>query len=345
MEQNKSILIVDDETPIQRALKRSFFGLPYTINTACSGKEALEFLQCNEVHMVISDFKMPIMDGVAFLTIVQEKYPAVIRLMISGYIDKDKLMDCLFQFTTVSLLPKPWDEELLHSKIEYYFSISDSIVDREVWNRINSCNLLSYRTDQYMGNEALSDFLKCEPSLLCGLLHVYNSDYYNGGNTIDIEGIIKHFSKDSLLKLFDKMINAGKSKTISAHVPYSIKKYSRLYEEKSYEEAAPLIPPFMFSIYSYIYRITFPYDRTEKLQLLTLDSGIIEFTKTASDMFSMAIVYLKYWNTAQPLEQFADKIFHKIKNDGFKGLKREEKLLFLCDYSLNNDDPEIFSLI
>ncbi len=345
MEQNKSILIVDDEIPIQRSLKRSFFGLPYKISTTSSAKEALMFLQSNEVNMVISDFKMPIMDGVEFLTIVQEKYPAVIRIMISGFIDKNKLMDCLFRFTTVSLLPKPWDEELLHSKIEYYFSIFDSIGDREVWKRINSRNLISYRTDQCMEDVSLSDYLKCEPSLLCGLLHVYNSDYYNGENTIDIEGIIKHFSKDSLLKLFDKMMNPEKSNTLPSYVPYNIRDFTILYEEKSHEEEAPIIPPFLFNIYSYIYRIAFAHENVEKLQFITLDSGKIEFTKIAFDMFSMAIIYLKYWNTAKPLEQFAVKIFPKIKTEGFSGLDREDQLLFLCDYSLKKNDREIFNVM
>ena len=63
----KRILLVDDEIEILKALTRGFFDTDYDIYTAQSGEEALEILDNSEVNLVISDMKMPFMDGYELL--------------------------------------------------------------------------------------------------------------------------------------------------------------------------------------------------------------------------------------------------------------------------------------
>jgi len=60
---NKSILFVDDEKAILNSIRREFFDSSYEIYIATSGKEALEILSENQINLIVSDMRMPEMDG------------------------------------------------------------------------------------------------------------------------------------------------------------------------------------------------------------------------------------------------------------------------------------------
>ena len=81
----KTILIVDDEVPILKALSRVFFDTDYQILTAENGDDALKLLRAHKVDLVLSDMRMPLMDGYELLSIVKQLYPATIRVILSGY--------------------------------------------------------------------------------------------------------------------------------------------------------------------------------------------------------------------------------------------------------------------
>ncbi len=82
---NHSILIVDDEFTIRDMLKDVLSRDPYDIFIAASAEEGLEVLAKEHVDVVISDEKMPGMLGSEFLTIVRQKYPDTIRMILTGY--------------------------------------------------------------------------------------------------------------------------------------------------------------------------------------------------------------------------------------------------------------------
>ena len=78
------ILLVDDEPNVTEAMKRSLRREPFTFVTASSGKEALDILASRQVDVVISDEQMPGMAGSQLLTLVRQKYPRTVRMILSG---------------------------------------------------------------------------------------------------------------------------------------------------------------------------------------------------------------------------------------------------------------------
>jgi two-component system, response regulator, stage 0 sporulation protein F len=85
MRQNLKILYVDDE-PINLILFRSVFKAHFLIHTAESGKSGMKILDENEnIDVVISDMRMPGMDGLAFISKARELYPSVIFFILTGY--------------------------------------------------------------------------------------------------------------------------------------------------------------------------------------------------------------------------------------------------------------------
>lgn len=123
--EKRRILFVDDEEKILKALERSLLDEPYEALFANSGKKALEILNREEVHVLVTDMRMPEMSGLELLKIVKKEYPYVIRLVLSGYTDIDTLLAAINQGDILRFIPKPWkfDEELkttIRQAIEFY---------------------------------------------------------------------------------------------------------------------------------------------------------------------------------------------------------------------------------
>ena len=91
------ILCVDDERNVLKALERIFLDDDYEIVLAGSGAEGLDILQKAEhFQVVISDYRMPVMNGVEFLKVVYERCPETVRIVLSGYADAGAIVaECL----------------------------------------------------------------------------------------------------------------------------------------------------------------------------------------------------------------------------------------------------------
>jgi signal transduction histidine kinase len=113
---NFSILYVDDEESNLKGFKSIYF-TDYTIYTAISGKEALEILSNHEVHIIITDQKMPGMTGVEFLSNTMSKYPDPIRIILTGYSDIEALMKAINECGIFRYLTKPWNEQEMNMTI------------------------------------------------------------------------------------------------------------------------------------------------------------------------------------------------------------------------------------
>lgn len=80
-----SVLIVDDEEFIRKILGRIVRREGFAVTEACDGLEALELLKAQPFHFVISDIKMPRMDGLELLAAIKSEFPLIKVLMITGY--------------------------------------------------------------------------------------------------------------------------------------------------------------------------------------------------------------------------------------------------------------------
>ncbi len=113
---NFSILYVDDEESNLKGFKSIYF-TDYTIYTAISGKDALDILSNHEVHIIITDQKMPGMTGVEFLNNTMSKYPDPIRIILTGYSDIEVLMKAINECGIFRYLTKPWNETEMNMTI------------------------------------------------------------------------------------------------------------------------------------------------------------------------------------------------------------------------------------
>lgn len=112
------ILCVDDERNVLRALQRVFLDEDYTLHTALSGSEGLEILSGEPgIQVVISDYRMPEMDGVEFLREVCERHPDTVRIVLSGYADTAAVVDAINEGQIYKFIPKPWNDDELRVTI------------------------------------------------------------------------------------------------------------------------------------------------------------------------------------------------------------------------------------
>ena len=108
------ILCVDDEPSILSALRRLFRPAGYQVLLAQSAAAALELLQQQAVDLVISDMRMPEMDGAQFLHQVRQRWPQPMRLLLTGYADISAIVEAVNQGEIYRYITKPWDDgELL----------------------------------------------------------------------------------------------------------------------------------------------------------------------------------------------------------------------------------------
>ena len=125
------ILCVDDERNVLRALERIFLDDDYEIVLADSGAEGLKILDSKgPFQVVISDYRMPVMSGVEFLKVVYERFPATVRIVLSGYADAGAIVATINEGHIYKFIPKPWnDEELrvtIQNCIERYFLLKQN---------------------------------------------------------------------------------------------------------------------------------------------------------------------------------------------------------------------------
>lgn len=112
-----SILYVDDE-PQNLISFKATFRRDFTIFTATSGEEGIEIMHKNEIHLIITDQRMPEMTGVQFLEKTRADYPDAIRMVLTGFSDVEAIIDAINNGQVFRYITKPWDETELRMTIE-----------------------------------------------------------------------------------------------------------------------------------------------------------------------------------------------------------------------------------
>jgi response regulator RpfG family c-di-GMP phosphodiesterase len=104
------ILCVDDEPSILSALRRLLRTQRYDVLTAGSGRDALEILATQPVDLVISDMRMPEMDGAQLLERIRAEWPDTVRLLLTGYADIQSILSAINRGEILRYITKPWDD-------------------------------------------------------------------------------------------------------------------------------------------------------------------------------------------------------------------------------------------
>jgi two-component system probable response regulator PhcQ len=119
------VLLVDDEPNILSALRRSLAmidareldGEALLFETFTSPEAAIQRCDDEDFDLVISDYRMPSMNGVEFLARVMEFQPAVPRVIISGYADREAIIAAVNAVHLTRFIEKPWDDEDLRRAV------------------------------------------------------------------------------------------------------------------------------------------------------------------------------------------------------------------------------------
>jgi FixJ family two-component response regulator len=125
MEKKTRILFVDDEAFVLDALHRLFKDDGYSILLAGSAKSALEILRNAPAHVIVSDYRMPGMNGSEFLTTVAEEWPDTVRLILSGHADISSVVSAINDGQIYKFISKPWNNdelrEVIRDSVERYW--------------------------------------------------------------------------------------------------------------------------------------------------------------------------------------------------------------------------------
>ena len=108
-----AVLVVDDDEHVRRSLRRVLRRTACRVLEAPEAATALEVLGREPVHVVVSDYRMPGMDGVEFLRLVKERYPATQRVLLTGQADTSAIEEAVNRSEIFRFIWKPWDESHL----------------------------------------------------------------------------------------------------------------------------------------------------------------------------------------------------------------------------------------
>ena len=108
-----AVLLVDDEESILNSLRRLLRGQPYEVVLATSGAQALEIMATRPIDLVMSDARMPGMDGATLLAEVHRLYPATSRILLTGYADLTTIIKAINDGQIHRYISKPWNDEEL----------------------------------------------------------------------------------------------------------------------------------------------------------------------------------------------------------------------------------------
>jgi response regulator RpfG family c-di-GMP phosphodiesterase len=128
-----NILYIDDEIHNLNAFKASF-RRTFNVFTAESAKDALPILHNEDIHVILTDQRMPNMTGVEFLASILDVYPDPIRILLTGYSDLTAVVDAINKGQVYLYITKPWQEEELRLNLEKAFEVFDLRRQNKVLN-------------------------------------------------------------------------------------------------------------------------------------------------------------------------------------------------------------------
>ncbi len=125
--ETKRVLIVDDDLLVRNALLRCLRSEAYEVETAASGRAAYDKLTSQRYVVVISDLKMPGIDGMALLRWISENQPRVGRILLTGHADLENVLAAINECGVFRIVQKPWDDAELRVLVRA--AVDDAAID------------------------------------------------------------------------------------------------------------------------------------------------------------------------------------------------------------------------
>src|SRR5687768_1480658 len=125
-----TILVVDDEPDVVKSVQ-DLLRYDYKVLGATRARDAMRLMEENDVHVVMSDQRMPEMSGVEFLGRARTDHPEAIRLLFTGYADIRAVIDAINQGNVYRYITKPWEPEELQAVIREAVERHDLVAERK----------------------------------------------------------------------------------------------------------------------------------------------------------------------------------------------------------------------
>lgn len=194
MTEKKRILFVDDEPAILAGLQNLLYRdrKRWEMVFALGGQLALDELRQKPFDIVVSDMRMPGIDGATLLNIIKDEFPATVRIMLSGHADREAIVRALPALH--QLLSKPCDAQTLRGAIERSLDSTDVERDIKIRQIVGGVDKLPTPPEIYFElsrlmqspTTSVADIAKVvtrDPALSAKLLQLINSAYFGTGQT------------------------------------------------------------------------------------------------------------------------------------------------------------------
>ena len=205
---NGKVLFVDDELNVLRSIKRGFLHSSFKVLTAPGAREGLRILDKEDVDIVVTDYRMPFMDGLKFLQEVRERHPGTARVILSGYIEKTVAVESLTRGLASTYILKPWLNDDIEKKIEHILIIRRVLQSKKLLDTINGiANLPTLSPIFHEFMEAVHDersmadialIIQKEPGVATKVLQIANSAFYGMNNCSSINQAAVTLGLDTL---------------------------------------------------------------------------------------------------------------------------------------------------
>ncbi|SHJ48399.1 HDOD domain-containing protein [Paramaledivibacter caminithermalis] len=181
------ILIVDDEIQILRSFRRLFLESNYEAYFANNGLEALEILENKQIDLIITDIRMPNMNGYELLEEVKKRHPKVLRMVISGYTDGDRIYKALENGLAKLYLLKPWENSTIIEILDKAFKVEEILKNKKIFELINNIgnlpsipklyNEINFLITKDSNIDKIADIIEKDQAIASRILRISNSIY------------------------------------------------------------------------------------------------------------------------------------------------------------------------
>jgi len=211
--EKRQILFVDDDLNVLQGLQRMLHShrSVWDMSFVTSGKEALELLSRKTFNIVISDMRMPEMDGVELLTSVMKLYPHTVRFILSGQTSKEALVKAIGP--THQFLSKPCDADNLKKAIERALNLRNLLKDDNLISTVSqikslpSLPMLYLQLEQEIKSpmcsiQTVADIIRHDVAMSAKVLHLVNTAFYGFRQHIsDISQAVKMMGLETIQSL------------------------------------------------------------------------------------------------------------------------------------------------
>lgn len=185
----RRILFVDDESLVMSGLQRMLRSMrdQWEMEFATSGAEALSRMDANPFDLVVSDMRMPVMNGAQLLKETARRFPQTVRFILSGQADNDLIMQCVG--TAHQFLAKPCDAEKLKAAVTRTFAVSDLLgcmAIKKIVSRLSTVPSLPSHYVEVMEEirspdssvESVGRIIARDPGMTVKILQLVNSAFF-----------------------------------------------------------------------------------------------------------------------------------------------------------------------